>query len=142
MQFLPDNIKIIRLTSEKTQEQFAKLLGVSIHQQKSYERRKAKPDILYMQRLSEYSGLSSEDLMNKKITNKSIVELAKKAKNILSEPLAAYGDIDARLTKADRALIKTILHEVAKLKAFVHKRDYNECLEEIKQNTNLLLESL
>lgn len=62
------NIRLIRKLSGKKQDEFVLLFkGVSVPMQKSYESGKAKPDIVYMQRLADYAGVNQKDLMGKQL---------------------------------------------------------------------------
>lgn len=91
MLHLKHNIKLIRGLSGKKQEDFIKLFqGVTIAMQKSYEGGKAKPDIVYMQQLAEYSGVTQHELLNKELLIEDIeiqdqVEKAETGKKKLTD---------------------------------------------------------
>jgi transcriptional regulator with XRE-family HTH domain len=88
MLHLPNNIKIIRSLSGKTQEEFrGYFTRVTLAMQKSYEGGKAEPDSLYLQELSELSGVPVNDLMNKEITKKDVKLKVENGENVDGEAL-------------------------------------------------------
>jgi hypothetical protein len=83
MLHLPNNIKIIRSLSGKTQDEFrVYFTRVTLAMQKSYEGGKAEPDSLYLQELSELSGVSIKDLINKEITKKDVKIKVENVENV------------------------------------------------------------
>lgn len=94
MLHISTNIKKIRRLQDKTQEEFSKLLGVSIAMQKSYESGKANPDIVYIERLAALSGISFTDLMNMEVPLHRIVEK-------VEEKAEAKDTTDAKVVKPD-----------------------------------------
>jgi transcriptional regulator with XRE-family HTH domain len=79
MMHLKDNLKNIRKIRDKTQAEFAEILGVSLAMQKSYEGGKAKPDNIYLDKLSRLSGFGVSELINSQI---DISEIAKKVEKV------------------------------------------------------------
>lgn len=64
MLHLSRNMKIIRLASNMSQSDFGKVFGVTKAMIISYESGRAKPDILFLDRLKNKTGLSENQLMN------------------------------------------------------------------------------
>jgi hypothetical protein len=84
MLHLPQNIKLVRLTADLNQEDFAKIFtGVTTAMIKSYEK-STNPSALFMQELSELSAVSEKDLREKALKkgditiNEEIVDKVKK----------------------------------------------------------------
>lgn len=72
MLHLADNIRLIRLLSEKTQPEFGEKFGATKAMIVSYENGKANPSELFLSRVSKYSGVEIEDLKNKRLTENDI----------------------------------------------------------------------
>jgi transcriptional regulator with XRE-family HTH domain len=86
MATLQNNIKIIRGLSGQTQKDFiGNFTGVTVAMQKSYEAGIAKPDILYLQELSDMSGVPMEDLQKKPLTKADITISKKKGELVGKE---------------------------------------------------------
>lgn len=75
---LPTNIKKIRNIYGKTQPEFATMLGVTTAMQKSYEGRKAKPDVVYIEKLADLAGVTVKEVTG---TELSVSKLAEKVEN-------------------------------------------------------------
>lgn len=79
MMHLGNNIKKIRKLKNETQEIFAERMGVTLPMQKSYERNKSQPDIIYMEKLEQMTGLSSRqlrtDAINTEILSKKVAKV-------------------------------------------------------------------
>lgn len=67
MLHFPSNIKKIRGLHGTTQGDFAKVMGVSLNMQKSYETGRAEPDIVYYSRLAKLSKVGAEVLATKEV---------------------------------------------------------------------------
>lgn len=92
MSHLSNNIRIIRALTRKTQTQFAALFGENITEamQKSYEGGKARPGILYMETLSEMSGVPMKHFYDRILSRSEILDnverfLAEKVKKVEPE---------------------------------------------------------
>lgn len=72
MLHLSYNLKIIRGISGLNQADFGALFKVTLAMQKSYEAGKAKPDALYLQRVSSFTGVPEELLKNKRLKESDI----------------------------------------------------------------------
>jgi len=72
MLHLHENIKLIRLLSGKTQPEFGKMFDATKSMIISYEQGRAKPNELFTKRISEYAGVTIQDLINKKLNEKDI----------------------------------------------------------------------
>lgn len=96
---LPINIKRIRALKKMTQAEFVEFIGfdTSIAMQKSYEAGKTEPGVLYMQKLTEISGLSTSELFT--IPVKSLRKRQRPADNnaIILEILERVKRIEKRL---------------------------------------------
>lgn len=66
------NIKKIRGFHKLTQEAFAEKFEVTLSNQKDYERGKAKPGILYLEKLVAFSGFSEKELLEKHLAEPEI----------------------------------------------------------------------
>lgn len=75
MDALAYNIKIVRGISKLNQTDFGKYMKVTRAMQRSYEAGQAKPDALYMQRLSRLTRVKEEDLRNKKLQEKDMMHV-------------------------------------------------------------------
>lgn len=75
MDALAYNIKIIRGISKLNQTAFGEMFNVTRAMQRSYEAGQAKPDALYMQRLSRLTRVKEDDLRNKKLQEKDMVRV-------------------------------------------------------------------
>ncbi|WP_343692793.1 hypothetical protein [Chitinophaga sp.] len=73
-----------------------------------------------------------------KVTEEHILKLKEVFKNELIEKPAPAGD---KLNR-ERAIIKVLLHEVARLKAKDEGISFEKALEAIKRSTNLVLDDL
>jgi len=69
---LAANIKLIRQLSGLTQEDFGVKFNASRAMITSYESAKAAPDDLFLTRLSKYSGVPKEDLLDKALIEENI----------------------------------------------------------------------
>lgn len=67
------NVKIIRAMTRLSQSKFGAKFKVTLAMQKSYEGGKAKPDDLYIQRLSSFTGVPENRLVNQKLREQDIV---------------------------------------------------------------------
>lgn len=67
MNYLSENIRYIRTLKRLSQEQFADDLKVSRSRISSYEGNRSKPTIQFLIDLSDYSCISIEQLIKKKI---------------------------------------------------------------------------
>jgi transcriptional regulator with XRE-family HTH domain len=107
MSHISDNIKKIRGLLKETQEIFSARMEVSVGMQKSYESGKANPDIVYLHRLEELTGVKSKELtdhdtpietLNKNITLVKSAEKDKKDEiidsqnSLVNESQAPYGN--------------------------------------------------
>lgn len=72
MLHIGQNLKKIRELIGLTQIEFAQKIGATINQQKSYELNKAKPSLLYMERLAQLTGQTAGNLLNKEISEKEL----------------------------------------------------------------------
>jgi transcriptional regulator with XRE-family HTH domain len=88
------NIKLIRELSGKKQSQFAKIIKTNLSNLKTYETTDVKPKANILANISDYAGVSIDDLLEKKLTHKDItfdnieVEIVEK-----SQPVKKAGDI-------------------------------------------------
>jgi transcriptional regulator with XRE-family HTH domain len=140
MSHISDNIKKIRGLLKETQEVFSARMEVSVGMQKSYESGKANPDIVYLHRLEELTGVKSKELtdhdapietLNKNITLVKSAEKDKKDEiidhqnSVVNESQAPYGKsvqsdkILADLISSNRSLADAarIQAEAAKIRA-------------------------
>lgn len=62
-----DNIKLIRELSGKTQVEFAKLIKTNVSNLKTYENTDVKPKAFLIWNISQFAGVSTDDLENKKL---------------------------------------------------------------------------
>lgn len=77
MLHISDNIKIIRKLWGKTQKEFAEYFtGISEINQKSYELNRANPGVLYIIELSKMTGVSEEDLRDRRLDLNEIPRVA------------------------------------------------------------------
>lgn len=67
MLHFPSNIKKIRGLHGTNQTDFAKIMGVSLNMQKSYETGRAEPDIVYYSRLAKLSRVDAEIIATKQV---------------------------------------------------------------------------
>jgi phage repressor protein C with HTH and peptisase S24 domain len=74
MLHISTNIRKIRKLLNRTQFEFADVMGVSLAMQKSYEGGKANPDTIYLEKLSELTGFRVSDLLNNDLSVREIVE--------------------------------------------------------------------
>lgn len=74
MSFLPDNIKMIRLLSGKSQADFGAVMNVTKGQQYSYEKGNAIPDGVYLRKVADFAGITIEQLKYDKLTE-SIIQV-------------------------------------------------------------------
>lgn len=81
MLHISQNIRLVRLLKEKTQVEFGELLKVSTAMIKSYESGKAKPDELFLSRLSRLTGVLESDLMNRQLKEEDLGKKAEKVEN-------------------------------------------------------------
>lgn len=72
MLHLPHNLRLIRLLSRKTQPDFGEMFDATKAMIISYEKGKANPDGLFLSRVSQYSGVSENDLKHKKLKEEDI----------------------------------------------------------------------
>jgi transcriptional regulator with XRE-family HTH domain len=78
----PQNLRLIRVLSEKTQDEFSRKFGISVAMLKSYEGGKAKPDHLLLSRISKAFNISIDDLKNKELTEEDIVPMEDKVEKV------------------------------------------------------------
>lgn len=110
MDYLSYNIKIIRGITKLSQSGFAEQMQVSLSMQKSYESGRAKPDHLYIQRLSQLTRVNENELLTKKLLEKDIPvkvefdEKDDKDKMIFSTIPEHFADIQERLIRAEAHL--------------------------------------
>lgn len=74
MLHIQQNIRLVRLFSDKTQEEFGKMFGATPSMIKSYEAGRAKPDELFVSRVSKKFSISVDDLLNKPLTEDDLVQ--------------------------------------------------------------------
>lgn len=137
------NIKIIRKLYGITQPKFAELFSnVTLGMQKSYEKG-TEPGPLYMQELSELSGVSEKDLRYRALKKADIkVNKGKKGNlSLIAIPSLTKDELreDATYTKV---AITELLNQVAKLSSKAYNRPVDDCREEMEQNMILLLRDL
>jgi transcriptional regulator with XRE-family HTH domain len=84
MMHLRENIKLIRLLSNMTQPNFGKLFGATKAMIVSYEKGKANPDSLFINRLAKFAGISESQLKNTKLTE-DLIKLDKEEKVLKGE---------------------------------------------------------
>jgi len=87
MLHLQQNIRLIRLLSEKTQPEFGKKFKATKAMIISYEKGKANPDELFISRLAKYSGVSVKDLKNKALTESDIILKEEKGEKVSHETM-------------------------------------------------------
>lgn len=111
MLHINNNIRLIRELSGQTQAEFGKMFGANETKVKSYERGKAKPKSIFMLRLAKYAGITTSDLIDKKLSEDDIkIPGVQKVENVsrgtLQEPQPAY-NIEASLVRSHEALTRT-----------------------------------
>jgi transcriptional regulator with XRE-family HTH domain len=77
MLHLPQNVRLARLVSGKTQSDFGAMFGASKAMIISYEKGKANPDELFISRLSRYTGISENDLKKKVLKEDDFTSIKK-----------------------------------------------------------------
>lgn len=87
MLHLKDNLKLIRALLRQTQVEFiSNFTGkITVDMQKSYESGKAKPDILYIQELSDLTGISEKELTSKKLVKSDFKGMVEKELKVEKE---------------------------------------------------------
>jgi phage repressor protein C with HTH and peptisase S24 domain len=90
MLHLANNIKKIRKLSNKTQEGFAKDMGVTVAMQKSYEGDKANPDAIYLEKLAGIIRVIPSELTIREFSAKEIVEKIEIVEPLPEEPTRSY----------------------------------------------------
>lgn len=133
MLHLKDNIKLIRALLKQTQPEFIKNFTgkITVDMQKSYESGKAKPDILYVQELTEMTGIPERELTSKKLIKgdlKAMVEKVDKGEKnthnsdinqgfqLLIDKKEFYTDVLLKLRQT-QATVNVLKLTVAKLAA-------------------------
>lgn len=114
-----DSLKTLREKANLTQDDFALLLGVSKRTIAYWESGDKKPQPRLLRQ--------AQEILNDHINKKNKIE----------KPALA-GD---KLNR-ERALIKVLLHEVARLKAKDEGITFAEALDKLKQSTSLVLDDL
>jgi hypothetical protein len=103
---------MIRALLKQTQEGFIKnFTGMTVAKQKSYESGKAKPDILYIQELSELTGISDKELTSKKLSKADINAIVENGEKV---PLG-FKDIVARIPHSEEETLKKIIQIEARV---------------------------
>lgn len=101
------NIKIIRKIYEETQEDFAKrFIGINENKQQSYELAAAKPGHLYLDELSEITGIPSKELLRDKIATNKIKDavlkvMAKNKEKAEKTENPGSGSLEERMNNPD-----------------------------------------
>jgi transcriptional regulator with XRE-family HTH domain len=115
------NIKIIRKIYGLTQPDFVRnFTKVTVAMQKSYESGKAEPGTLYIQELSELTGISEKDLRSKKLIKSDLskVEKGEKGENAKAENTGKNGLVNITADR-DKLIIEQ-QKEIIRLKAKVN----------------------
>jgi transcriptional regulator with XRE-family HTH domain len=163
MMHLYENIKLIRLISDKTQPEFGKLFGATKAMIVSYEKGKAKPDELFIKRLAKYAGVTIHQLKHELLSEENIkVEKDEKVDNgeKKSKGAASPSNIDllaaedfkkfrglvfARISAVE-ANLRALNNKVADINKLVTGETTTKTLTELEQTTRevqkMLLEEL
>lgn len=132
MLHISDNIKLIRALLDQTQPQFIKnFTGITVPMQKSYESAKADPGILYIEELSELSGVSEKDLKNKKLAKSDLKNLAKKEEKAKKEGDRNSGE-EGFFIEKDQKIIGNIYERLIRLEANI--RALNSAFIELRHS--------
>lgn len=138
MLYLASNIKLIRLISGLSQSDFGGKFDATKAMIVSYERGKANPDELFISRLAKFAGISEEDLKNRKLAEENV----KLEKGDLKEPensktvtLNTSKEQQLKDILQNKAMLKTLLHELAALKAKAEGRPVTDVLMELNEKS-------
>lgn len=119
------NIKYIRLLKGWTQAEFAEKIGSKSDNVYVYEKGKANPNTLVLQRISQVAGVSVDDLLNKDLSQIPINVKDKDSQAVEFQFSPAAAEIEA-LRKQSEAQEKTIKAQEELLKS---KDDLIEALK-------------
>lgn len=125
MEALAYNIKIIRGISRLNQTEFGQVMKVSRAMQRSYEGGQAKPDALYMQRLSRLTQVKEEDLRSRKLQENEFVHVEFEQ----SEQAEEDDDADELPTGKLRVTLKDHVDEIKNSREELRK--HNEFLQQV-----------
>lgn len=116
MLHLSSNIRLIRLLSGMTQEEFGQKMGANRNKQYTYEVNKAIPDELYMQRVADFANISIAELKGVELKEKDIKVIDPDNKDMVYTltDKAAVDERDARIISLE-AEVKTLKEMIEKL---------------------------
>lgn len=129
MLHIAENIRLIRLLSGMTQEEFGVKMGANKNKQYTYEKGLAEPDELYQQRVSDFAGVSIKDLMSIRLKEKNINVIDPDTKDMMftlaTKTEANQHDVEKLKTEAEH------LRELLKA-----EKEKNELLKQLVQSSS------
>ena len=132
MMHLSQNLKLIRLSSNKTQTEFGELFGATKAMIVSYEKGKANPDDLFIKKVAAYAKVSERQLKNddlsEKLLNVEIVEDEVSQKKGLNQLM---GEHEERLLRIE-AHLEVFQDAIAGLQA-ENKNDFVKKVGALRQ---------